>query len=77
YGQPPASLFERKTDDSLRLCQDYRGLNQLLESYSGSLRDMQTMYGRLAESKYSTIVDLTNGFFQLEVEEVLWQPKSS
>ncbi|CAN0042286.1 unnamed protein product, partial [Sphacelaria rigidula] len=67
----------RKTDGSLRPCQDYRGLKQLLESYSGSLRDMQTMYGGLAESKYCTSVDSTNGFFQLEVEEVFWQPKSS
>ncbi|CAM9595009.1 unnamed protein product, partial [Sphacelaria rigidula] len=65
--------FERKTDGSLRLCQDYRGLNQLLEY----LRDMQAMYGGLAESKYCTSVDITNGFVQLELEEVFWQPKSS
>ncbi|CAM9734800.1 unnamed protein product, partial [Sphacelaria rigidula] len=69
--------FERKTDRSLRLCQGYRGLNKLLESYSGSWRDMQTMYSGLAESKYSRSVDSANGFFQLEVEEVFWQPHSS
>ncbi|CAM9907454.1 unnamed protein product, partial [Sphacelaria rigidula] len=69
--------FERRTGGSLRPDQDYRGLNQLLESCSGSLRDMQTMYSGLAESKYPTSVDLANGFFQLEVDEVFWQSKSS
>ncbi|CAM9914066.1 unnamed protein product, partial [Sphacelaria rigidula] len=59
----------RTTDGSLRLCQDYRELHQLLKSYSGSLRDMQTMYSGLGESKYSMSADLANGFFQLEVEE--------
>ncbi|CAN0027246.1 unnamed protein product, partial [Sphacelaria rigidula] len=57
--------FKRKTDGSLRLCQDYRGLNQLLESYSDSLRDIQAMSSGLAESKYSTSVDLANGIFSV------------
>ncbi|CAM9482476.1 unnamed protein product, partial [Sphacelaria rigidula] len=67
----------RRTDGSSRLCQDYRGLNELLESYSGGLRDMQTIYSGLAESKYFTSVESANSFFQLQVEDVFWQPKSS
>ena len=51
----------------MRLCHDYRGLNELLESYSGGLGDMETMYSGLAGSKYFTSVDLASGFFQLEV----------
>ena len=39
-----ACVTVRKKDDCLRLCQDYRGLNELLESYSGGLGDMEAMY---------------------------------
>ncbi|CAM9861893.1 unnamed protein product, partial [Sphacelaria rigidula] len=62
-----ACVTVRKKGGSLRLCQDYHGLNKPLESYSGGLGDMQTMYSGLAGSKYSTSVDLASGFSQLDV----------
>ncbi|CAM9901154.1 unnamed protein product, partial [Sphacelaria rigidula] len=64
-----ACVTVRKKDGSLRLCQDFRGLNELLESYSGGLGDMQTTYSGLTGSKYFTSVDSASGFFQLEVAE--------
>ncbi|CAM9317514.1 unnamed protein product, partial [Sphacelaria rigidula] len=62
-----ACVTMRKKNGSLRLCQEYRGLNELLESYSGGLGGMQTMCSGLAGSKYFTSVDLASGVFQLEV----------
>lgn len=41
---PVACVTVWEEDDSLRRSKDYRGWNELLQSYDGRLRDLRTMH---------------------------------
>ena len=59
----------RKNDGTLRPCQDFRALKNLIKSDSGGLGDVQGIFQRLAGSTWFTSVDLASGFFQLPIAE--------
>ncbi|CAM9885392.1 unnamed protein product, partial [Sphacelaria rigidula] len=63
------SLAVPKKDGALRLCHDYRELNDLTETDSGGLGDIESMHDRLSGNKYISTSDLASGYFQLEIEE--------
>ena len=67
YGAP--KLFVRKKDSSLRLCVDYRALNAqtILDKYP--LPRIEDLPDRLTRNKCISLLDLTQGYHQVEIEE--------
>ena len=63
--QSPAAspiLFVPKADGSLRMCVDYRSLNNVTEKDASPLPLMAELRERLARAKIFTKIDLKNGF---------------
>ncbi|CAB1100578.1 unnamed protein product [Ectocarpus sp. CCAP 1310/34] len=58
-----------KKDGTLRLCIDWRELNNLLLSDSGGLCDMQMIFDGLKSNKYFTQLDVASGFHHMEIAE--------
>ena len=58
-----------KKDGTVRVCQDYRGLNGLLESNSGGLGDIASIFDNMKGATCFTSIDLASGFTQLEIAE--------
>ena len=58
-----------KKDGTLRLCQDYRGLNGRMLNNSGGIGNIQEMFQRLSGNSWFTSIDLASGFFQLPIVE--------
>ncbi|CAM9925959.1 unnamed protein product, partial [Choristocarpus tenellus] len=65
-----AVVAVRKKDGTLRLCTDYRMLNDLSHSDSGGLGNITSIFDELKGSSYFTAIDLASGFFQLEIVEL-------
>ena len=59
----------RKNDLTVRVVQDFRGLNTLLKAQSGGLGDLLTIYDERDQSAYSSCLDLALGFLQLTIHE--------
>ena len=59
----------RKEDETVRVVQDFRGINALLKSQSGGLGDLQHIMDEMEGSKYFSNIDLVSGFLQLEIHE--------
>ena len=55
-------LFAKKKDGSLRLCVDYRGLNNITIKNKYPLPLIQELLQRLSEAKYFTKLDLKDGY---------------
>lgn len=51
-------------DGTLRQCQDYWPLREIVESDSGELGDMQAMFDGLYGMKYFTNIGVASGFLQ-------------
>lgn len=64
-----AIVLVRKKSGGLRLCIDYRLLNQRTVKDSYALPRIDEMIDHLIGSKYFSSLDLRSGFFQVEVEE--------
>ena len=62
-------LFIRKKDDSLRLCVDYRGLNNLTIKNRYLLSLIGESLDRLGRAKRFTQLDLTNAYHQMQIRE--------
>ena len=54
-----------KMDGTVRVCQDYRGLNVLLEFNIGGLTDIARIFDNMKGATCFTSIDLTSGFTQL------------
>ena len=68
----PASapiLFVQKKDGSLRLCIDYRGLNNLTITNRYPLHLIGKLLDRLGRAKHFTQMDLTNAYHQMRIRE--------
>ena len=62
-------LFNRKPDGSLRLCVDYRGLNNLTIKNRYLLPLIGESLDRLGRAKRFTQLDLTNAYHQMRICE--------
>lgn len=62
-------VLVRKSDGSLRVCQDFRKLNSRTIQDSYALPRFEEAMDTLAGSKWFTSLDLRHGYLQVEVEE--------
>ena len=62
-------LFDRKSDGSLRLCVDYRGLNNLMIKNWYPLPLIGELLDRLGRAKQFTQLDLTSAYHQMRIRE--------
>ena len=62
-------LFDKKPDGSLRLCVDYRGLNNLTIKNRYPLPLIGESLDRLGQAKRFTQLDLTSAYHQMRIKE--------
>ena len=62
-------LFDKKPDGSLRLCVDYRGLNNLTIKNRYPLPLIGESLDRLGRAKRFTQLDLTSAYHQMRIKE--------
>ena len=60
-------LFVKKADGSLRLCIDYRGLNQVTIKNRYPLPRIDDLFDQLAGAQICSKIDLRSGYHQLKV----------
>ena len=58
-------LFVTKHDETLRLCMDYRRMNQVTVKNKYPLPRIDDLFDQLRGSKYYTKIDLRSGYHQL------------
>ena len=58
-------LFIKKHDETLRLCTDYRRLNQVTVKNKYPLPQIDDLFDQFKGSKYYTKIDLRTGYHQL------------
>lgn len=62
-------VLARKKDGSLRMCVDYRGLNQRTIKDSYALPRIDDILDSLAGAKYFSVLDMKSGYYQVEIAE--------
>jgi hypothetical protein len=62
-------IFVRKADGSLRLCIDYRGLNEVTRKYAYPLPRVDDTLDELKDANFCTHLDLAYGFWQVRVRD--------
>lgn len=62
-------VLVRKSNGELRMCQDYRRINNLTIPDAYSLPRIDELLDLLAGSKYFSVLDLKSGYYQVEVAE--------
>jgi hypothetical protein len=62
-------LFVRKADGSLRLCIDYRGLNEVTRKDAYPLPRVDDTLNELKDANFYTHLDLACGFRQVRVRD--------
>ncbi|MCO5605121.1 hypothetical protein L7F22_059301 [Adiantum nelumboides] len=62
-------LFQKKKDGSLRLCINYRGLNQVSIKNKYPIPRIDELLDRLHGSKIFTKIDLRSGYYQIRIKE--------
>lgn len=62
-------VLVKKKDGTMRVCVDYRKLNQLILRPLAPLPLIEDQIDALAEGVYFTVLDLKNGFFHVIVDE--------
>jgi hypothetical protein len=67
FGSP--ILFVRKDDGSLRLCIDYRGLNEVTRKDAYPLPRLDDTLDELKDANFYTHLDLASGFWQVRVRD--------
>lgn len=67
FGSP--ILFVRKADGSLRLCIDYRGLNEVTQKDAYPLPRIDETLDELRTARCYTHLDLASGYWQVKVHE--------
>jgi hypothetical protein len=66
-------LFVKKKDGSMRLCVDYRALNEVTIKNKYPLPRIDDLFDQLKGAKYFSKIDLRSGYYQLKIrsEDVL------
>jgi hypothetical protein len=59
----------RKKDGKLRMCVDYRALNERTVKDSHALPRIEEILDALGGNKFFTVLDMKSGYHQVEVEE--------
>ena len=62
-------LFVKKKDGSLRMCVDYRALNNMTKKNRYALPLADDLFDRVQGARYFSKLDLNAGFNQIRVEE--------
>ncbi|XP_030479438.1 uncharacterized protein LOC115696688 [Cannabis sativa] len=62
-------LFAKKANGTLRLCVDYRKLNQMTMKNKYPLRRIDDSFDQLGGSKFFSKIDLMSGYHQLRIRE--------
>jgi hypothetical protein len=62
-------LFVRKVDGSLRLCIDYRGLNEVTRKDAYPLPRVDDTFDEVKDANFYTHLDLVYGFWQVRVRD--------
>ena len=62
-------LFVKKKDGSMRLCVDYRALNEVTIKNKYPLPRIDDLFYQLKGAKYFSKIDLRSGYFQLKIRE--------
>ncbi|KAL0421315.1 UNVERIFIED_CONTAM: Transposon Tf2-11 polyprotein [Sesamum latifolium] len=65
YGSPV--LFQRKQDDSMRMCMDYRALNKVTIKNKYPIPNAMDLFDKLTKARYYTKIDLRLGYWQVRV----------
>jgi hypothetical protein len=63
-------LVRKKKNGSLRICLDPRYLNQYLKRAAYPLPDNDEVFARIRGAQFFSVIDLTNGFWQLPLDLV-------
>ena len=67
YGAP--IVVVQKKDNSIRLCIDYRGLNEKTIFDPQPMPKLDDIFNKLGKAKYISKIDCTKGFWQIPLEE--------
>jgi hypothetical protein len=62
-------LFITKKDGSMRMCIDYRSLNEVTIKNKYSLPRIDDLFDQLQGAKYFSKIDLRSGYHQLRIKE--------
>ena len=62
-------LFVKKKARSMRLCVDYRALNEVTIKNKYPLPRIDDLFDQLKGAKYFSKIDLRSGYFQLKIRE--------
>ena len=62
-------LFVKKKDGSLRMCIDYRGLNQVTVKNKYPLPYIEELFDQLQGARVFSKLDLRQGYYQLKIKE--------
>jgi hypothetical protein len=62
-------LFVEKKDKSMRMCVDYRSLNEVTIKNKYPLSRIDDLFDQLKGAKYFSKVDLRSGYHQLKIRE--------
>jgi hypothetical protein len=60
-------LFVKKKDGSMRLCVDYRALNEVTVKNEYPLLRIDDLFDQLKGDKYFSKIDLRSGYYQLRI----------
>ena len=67
YGAP--IVVVQKKDTSMRLCIDYRGLNEITVFDPQPMPKLDDIFNKLGKAKFISKIDCTKGFWQIPLEE--------
>ena len=67
YGAP--IVVVQKKDASMRLCIDYRGLNEITVFDPQPMPKLDDIFNKLGKAKFISKIDCTKGFWQIPLEE--------
>jgi hypothetical protein len=62
-------VLVKKKDSSLRICVDYRQLNQKPKKDAYALPRIEEILNCLAGNQYFSVIDMKSGFHQVEILE--------
>ena len=70
-------IFVEKKDGSLRMCVDYRQLNDVTIKNKYPLPRIDDLFDQLSGAKVFSKIDLRTGYYQLKIKkEILPKPRS-